>query len=260
MQRRSFFSAAAGAGFAGSAAAAPDDKRGIIELSYLWLRNNEHQQPQRTRDFLSNAIAPALKRAGSGPVGLFSNLMGMRSPSYFVVNQYESLAARDEVAAALQADKEVNEAARDYYSNSEPGFERIEKSLLRGFRTMPKIEAPPTEEGRPARVFELRVYESDTPVTLARKIGMFDDGEIEIFRKTGLLPVFFGETIIGPKMPNLTYMIAFDNWAAREKNWSTFVNHPDWKELRARPGLADAEIVSNITNTLLRPLPASDIR
>ncbi len=260
MKRRSFFASAAGAGFAGSAAAADDDKRGIIELSYLWLRNNEHQQSQRTRDFLSNAIVPALKRAGSGPVGLFSNLVGMTSPSFLVVNQYDSLAGRDEVEAGLRADKAVREAAEDYYGHSEVGFERLEKVLLRGFKTLPRIEAPPTAEDRQPRVFELRIYESDNPATLARKVGMFDDGEIAIFRKTGLLPVFFGETIIGSKMPNLTYMIAFDNWAAREKNWSTFVNHPDWKELRARPGLSDAEIVSNITNIMLRPLPASDIR
>ncbi len=89
---------------------------------------------------------------------------------------------------------------------------------------------------------------------------MFDDGEIAIFRRTGLLPVFFGETIVGRNMPNLTYMVAFDDLAARENNWRTFANDPEWLKLRATPGLSDAEIVSNISNYLVRPTPFSDIR
>jgi len=38
---------------------------------------------------------------------------------------------------------------------------------------------------------------------------------IAIFRRAGLQPVFFGETLIGAKMPNLTYMLVFENMAAR---------------------------------------------
>ena len=39
-----------------------------------------------------------------------------------------------------------------------------------------------------------------------KKIEMFNEvGEIAIFKKTGLQPVFFGETIIGPKLPNHFY-------------------------------------------------------
>jgi hypothetical protein len=89
---------------------------------------------------------------------------------------------------------------------------------------------------------------------------MFDDGEIAIFRRLGLTPVFFGQTLIGANMPNLTYMLAFDNLAAREKAWQAFAQDPEWQKLRAQPGLSDAEIVSNISNSILRPLPGSDIR
>jgi hypothetical protein len=89
---------------------------------------------------------------------------------------------------------------------------------------------------------------------------MFDDEEIAIFRRCGILPVFFGETIVGTHMPNLTYMVAYDDLAARDKAWRAFGADPDWQRLRARPDLADAEIVSNISNAILRPLPFSDIR
>ena len=89
---------------------------------------------------------------------------------------------------------------------------------------------------------------------------MFNNGEIAIFRKTGLAPVFFGTTMIGQHQPSLTYMLCYDDLATRERNWKTFVNSPEWTKLKATPGLSDAEIVSNISNILLSPLPFSPIR
>ena len=87
---------------------------------------------------------------------------------------------------------------------------------------------------------------------------MFNEGgEIDIFRKTGLRPVFFGETLIGQRLPNLTYMLAFENLAARDKHWEIFQNDPEWKELRADKQYADT--VSNITDIILQPVSYSQI-
>ena len=48
-------------------------------------------------------------------------------------------------------------------------------------------------------------------------------------------------------------MLSYENLAAREQLWSKFGADPEWKKLRATPGLSDAEIVSNISNAILRP-------
>ena len=125
---------------------------------------------------------------------------------------------------------------------------------------MPQVQPPPTEGRTGGRIFEVRTYESNNLSTLARKIDMFNSGEIGVFKKLGMHPVFFGETLIGPKMPNLTYMLSFDDLAAREQKWRAFGADPDWKKLRETPGWADAEIVSNISNIMVSPLPFSDIR
>jgi hypothetical protein len=61
-------------------------------------------------------------------------------------------------------------------------------------------------------------------------------------------------------MPCLTYMLSYDDLAARDRLWKAFGSDPEWQKLRATPGLSDAEIVSNINNTILRPLPFSTIR
>jgi hypothetical protein len=239
---------------------APPTKKSVFVLTSIRMRNSPDQQVKRTSDFLSGAAVPAWKRAGAGPIGLFANLIGEQSPTVVVLVSYPSLAGMDEIDEKLAQDKELHKAAEAYYNLPGLGYQRIQSSLLRGFDSMPAIEVPPAAGRQAPRIFELRTYESNNALTLRRKIKMFDDGEIAIFRRLRMLPVFFGQTIIGTNIPNLTYLLAFDSLAAREKAWQAFGQDPEWQKMRVQPGLSDAEIVSNISNSILRPLPASDIR
>jgi hypothetical protein len=105
----------------------------------------------------------------------------------------------------------------------------------------------------------LRTYESHSLKANEKKVEMFNRGEIAIFRHAGFQPVFFGQGVIGTRLPNLTYMLAAENSEARERGWSTFGSDPDWKKLRTTPGYSDPEIVGGISNVLLRPTPYSQI-
>ena len=108
------------------------------------------------------------------------------------------------------------------------------------------------------RIFELRVYESHNAIKAKKKIEMFNaGGEIAIFLRTGLTPVFFGETLIGATIPNLTYMLVFDDMADHDRDWQAFRVDPAWDKLKKDPQYKDT--VSNITRTFLRPVPGSQI-
>ncbi len=224
---------------------AAESKSSIIEMRVFKMRNTQDAMTQRTNEFIGKVYLPALQRAGAGPIGAFSNLIGPDSPSALTVAQFPTLAGWEAAAGKLDGDAQ---------------FVRMEVTLLRGLPSMPGIEVPKPLEGGRARIFEIRTYESNNSKTLARKIRMFDEGEIELFRKVGMAPVFFGETIAGQRMPNLTYMVGYDDLAAREKTWSTFVSHPEWKKMLAQPGVSDAEIVSGISNSLVRPMSFSTIK
>jgi hypothetical protein len=125
---------------------------------------------------------------------------------------------------------------------------------------MPVIENARSDKSSDPRLFELRTYESHNLKACLTKIRMFEEEEIGIFRRTGLNPVFFGQTIVGDDLPNLTYLLSFESMEAREKAWRDFVTHPDWIKLRSRREFADSEIVSNISNCFLRPTTYSEIR
>ena len=246
---------------AAASAMPPGRNPAILELRYFQLRNSADGQMQRTTDFLRQIHMPALERSGGKLQGAFANLIAPNGPFVLALSSFASLGAMDEAFQKIAADKQYQKEMDALESKGGLSYVRVETSLLRAFASMPEVEVPSTDAKRAPRVFELRTYESNNPVTLKRKIGMFETGgEIAIFRRVGLQPVFFGEAIAGAHMPNLSYMLCYDNLAAREKNWAAFVGDPEWLKLRAAPGLSDPEVVSNISNTLLRPLPFSPVR
>ncbi|MFN7933663.1 MAG: NIPSNAP family protein [Bryobacteraceae bacterium] len=239
---------------------AADKPRSILELRYFQLRNSSDGQVQRTGDFIRDSYMPALERAGGKVQGVFANLIAPDGPFLYMLCSYPGLGAMETAMDKLRADTKYQKERAALDAKSGLSYQRMESNLFRAFATMPDVEVPPVVAGK-THIFELRTYESNTPTTLQKKIAMFETGgETAIFRRVGLTPVFFGEAIAGQRMPNLTYMLMYDSLAAREKNWAAFVSDPAWLKLRATPGLSDPEIVSNISNILLRPLPFSPIR
>lgn len=259
MTRRDFSLAASALALGRISVAAAPVNRSVLELRWIRMRTNTENELQRTTDFL-RAATPALKRSGVSNVGFFASVIADDSPFILALASFPSVSAMETSREKLAADKEYLQAANAYNTAPGLGYERMESSLLRCFEGMPQVEPPPAEEGRAPRVFELRMYESNNSFTLARKIKMFNEGEIGIFKRLGMRPVFYGETLIGSRMPNLVYMLSFDNLAAREKLWQAFGADPEWQKLRVQPGFSDAENVSKISNAMLRPLPFSDIR
>jgi hypothetical protein len=216
-----------------------------------------------TDNYLRTAALPAWQRAGVGPIGVFSVMIGAGSPTLYVLLVYPSFEAFTSLPERLAADAEYEKAAAAYL-NAEataPAFERIDASLMRPLDAMPKLELPfgGGESGRRSRMFELRVYESHSEKAAKKKIEMFNRAEIAIFRRAGLTPVFFGETLVGGSMPNLTYMLVYDDMPAHDKQWAAFSADPEWKKLSTTPGYTDPEIVSSISNTYLRPTSYSQI-
>jgi hypothetical protein len=72
-------------------------------------------------------------------------------------------------------------------------------------------------------------------------------------------PVFFGQTLIGSRQPNLTYLLAYDDMRAREAQWSAFGGDPEFRALIAKPEYSDAAIVSSISTLFLNPTSYSQL-
>jgi hypothetical protein len=259
VERREFVkSALATAGMASGTAFGQEPaetKQEFYQLRTYTLRSGPQLALAQT--YFERALIPALSRLGMSPVGAFKLDIGPETPTYYVLIPSTSAEALISLDVHLGKDAEYVKAAAGFRDApaTAPAFVRTERVLLSAFSGWPKIVAPKHER----RIFQLRTYESPSQVAHARKVQMFNEVEIGIFTRTGLMPVFFGDTLIGSRMPSLTYMLSFTDTAQLSERWAAFSADPQWKELSRRPGNTDAEIVSNISNLYLSPLSCSQI-
>ncbi len=241
--------AAAGGGILAAAAA----KQSFYELRTYEMRND--LDVSRLNRFVESVLMPALKPLVSGPIGAFNVSFGDNSPALVLLLQYASpealLANSDMVASGqswVKAWKEFAEAGIPYL--------HYRSQLLKAFAAHPIVQKP---SGSPdGRVFELRTYESKDAFKAAAKIDMFNQEEMKIFLDCKMAPVFFGEALIGQRLPHLSYMLAFDNMEAREKGWAAFRTNPDWNRIKDDKRWIDS--VSSIHASFLSATRYSEIR
>ncbi len=209
--------------------------------------------------FVGDAAIPAMNRAGVAKVGAFTVVYGENEPSLLLVLSHQTLDSVVSLRDRLAADSVYARAGGAILDApmSDPAFVRVESTLLRAFDAMPALESPAGPAASRSRVFELRTYESHSDRAALNKLKMFNAGEVPIFRRAGLTPVFFGETLVGAKMPSLTYMLTFSDMSARDTAWAKFGQDPEWKALSADPQYRDN--VSAISDIILQPTAYSQI-
>ena len=214
---------------------------------------------QRTLEHLEGALLPALRRCGASRIGTFTVISDEPDHSIHVLILYPTLDVLGKRNAALAADKKYQQAAAGFFAipKNSPAYTRIETRLMKAFVGMPVVELPASSKTKAARMFELRIYESHNEDKAARKVAMFNDGEIDIMRDVKLGPVFFGETLVADDVPNLTYMLSADNDAAHKEHWKAFLAHPEWDRIKRLPKYKDT--VSKITSVMLSPTKSSEI-
>lgn len=208
--------------------------------------------------YLSEALLPALGRAGTGPVGLFGPAEQAESQDRFVVITYDRLDQLPAVQAALDADAELRRAAEEFEAGgAKAPYQRISSELLLAMDAMPQAKSGESIGTDESRVYELRIYESANEGLGDRKVEMFNEGEVPIFLDSGIIPVFLGQALVSPYAPSLTYLTAYPDEQARQQAWKTFVEHPDWKVLSGKERYQGT--VSKIYKFVLRPLPGSQL-
>jgi hypothetical protein len=259
MKRRDVLAASCLAGLAplaraaGAAQAAPPKKQ-LLELRLYQAKSDA--QRARLEEFLAKAAIPALNRAGVAPVGVFEFADG-KTPNLYVLLPHESCESVVALAARLLGDEAFLKEGAAWLDlpRGDPLYERIESMLLLGFDQAPRVEPP---ERKPTRLFQLRIYESHSLKKARKKVEMFNaGGEIALFRRTGMNPLFFGEAIVSPRLPHLAYMLTFESKDAQKAAWAAFMGHAEWQEMSGDPQYRDT--VSRITNIELLPAACSQI-
>jgi NIPSNAP len=231
---------------------------------YYQLRQYKFQmgpQQKAAAAYFEQALIPALNRIGISPVGAFDLYIGPETPSIYILMPSTSLDTLATVDLKLAQDEQFVTAANPFWQApaEKPAFTRVESCLMSAFTGHAKLTLPPATANKGARVFQMRTYESPSFADHVRKVEMFNSGEFEIFRKAGFWEVFYGDVLVGPRMPALTYMLSFPDVSELNAKWKAFGSDPDWKKLSTSQRYAFESIVSNITNLILNPTTYSQI-
>jgi hypothetical protein len=243
----------------GDGAEGSGSQREYYELRRYQLRSGP--QGKVVEKFMAETLIPGLNKLGLKPIGAFTLTLGPQTPALYLLIPSASLDLLANAESRLAREDDYMRAGAAFLAApaKEPAYERLESSLMIAFEGWPKLVVPPVTAQNGKRIFQLRTYESPSFKAHRTKIKMFHSGEFEIFRKAGFWQVFFGDTLLGPRLPNLTYLLSYPDLGELNGKWDAFFSSPEWKKLAASPEFNYEATVSNVTNLILTPTSYSQI-
>ena len=107
-------------------------------------------------------------------------------------------------------------------------------------------------------IYEMRVYRC-VPGRLPALLNRFNTITLKIWEKHGIKQAGFFTTLIGESNQELTYLLAWESLADREKKWNAFAADPEWLAKRAETE-KDGAIVENVSVQMLTPTGFSSVQ
>ena len=107
-------------------------------------------------------------------------------------------------------------------------------------------------------IYEMRVYRC-LPGRLPVLLKRFENTTLKLWDKHGIRPAGFFTTLIGESNQELTYYLAWESLADRDKKWAAFQADPAWISARAETE-KDGPIVANVAVQLLTPTAFSSVK
>lgn len=202
--------------------------------------------------FMSNAFIPAYNKFGV-KVGAWQEFGKPDSPDRYFLLIYKDIDAFQKVKNEIWSDKTFAEKSTNYFAETaeSPAYYRFDSYLCEGFDNYPQAVVPAEHKG----IYEMRIYNSPNEEALQRKMHMFNNGEIDIFRNAGVNCLFFGEVLAGTEMPVLIYMTWYNSMDERNTNWGKFSGSDAWANMKKNTFYNHA--TSKTRNIFLSPMSYS---
>ena len=107
-------------------------------------------------------------------------------------------------------------------------------------------------------IMEMRVYRC-LPGRLPALLKRFENTTLKLWDKHGIKQAGFFTTMVGDHSQHLTYFVAWESLAEREKKWGAFMVDPEWLAIRKETE-ANGPIVARVSNQLLAPTAFSSVK
>jgi len=203
-------------------------------------------------------LIPQRNSQGFETVGVFTvDRELMKDDSSYESTKYDGAVFVLQECESLDSLVEFQEnGADEALLNKEDDLDYVDEELVvvRSLAFQPTLEV---RNDNAERLLQLRIYNSPNYERNMAKANMFRDGEYDLFMRCGMKPVFMGQALCGQRVPNVTYMLSFENDEERRAAWERFVTSEDWGKMSKDPQYA--RTATRIVNLFLRPSKKSQI-
>lgn len=277
MQRRNFLTGAAAAGVAlatGSVNAdliipgrrrgnpRPEEDNMANVQGYVLLETYFSQSVEKRQallDAFDKKLIPERNELGFDKVGVFYvDVDLMKDDRGYNAQLYDSAVFVVQETTSIESFLSLQDrsAQRGPQFNLSDDLDYIDEEMVvvRSIACQPRLAVPYSNS---ERLLQLRTYNSPNYERNFAKAQMFESAEHDLFRRCGMLTVFMGTAVFGSWVPNVTYMLSFENNEARREGWSKFGQSPEWGKLSKDPQYA--RTATRIRNLFLRPSQESQI-
>ena len=107
-------------------------------------------------------------------------------------------------------------------------------------------------------IYELRIYRC-VPGRMPALLKRFETITLKIWDRVGIKQAGFWTTLIGESNMDLTYLLAWESLAERERIWTIFQSDPEWIAKRAETE-KDGPIVATLSSEILVPTSFSSVK
>jgi hypothetical protein len=107
-------------------------------------------------------------------------------------------------------------------------------------------------------IYEMRIYEAQ-PGKLPALNARFANATLRLFERHGIVSVGYWVTYIGPSANTLTYILAWNDLAARQQRWDAFQSDPEWLAAKAESE-RDGPLLMQVQSIIMKPTEYSPMQ
>jgi hypothetical protein len=194
-------------------------------LSIESFRTTRSEQTSRLHGYLEGALLPCLEQVHDGPKIFLEAIVAAHLPEVIFATVFASFDEMLEVRNRIAAEPRIREEHSALESTGIPVLAQVQSQvmMLTGEQC---LRLPAGFSSLESVVFELRSYHAaggpDFPVT---RMGA-------ALARAGIYPMVNAAIAAAEHLPRLSYLIPFENLAARHEAWAKLDADPGWLELQ----------------------------
>jgi len=179
-------------------------------------------QMQHLRSYTADTLLPSMDRLGSAPRMCLEAIVAPHTPQTLLLTMYPGFNEMLEVRARIASDQRVRRAWAAI--ESAQVLDDVRSQVLMVSEESLRFPAE-TAFGKPG-LFEVRTWHAPAwrggPAAEVRPV----------LRRNGIDPIVAGATVAGEHLPRFTYVVPFDDLAARQQAWARLDGDAQWMEMQ----------------------------